>query len=196
MHSCMFLSLVDASLDGLHIYFVLVNASLLGVGWRGGLSSHIFTPAFWRIWHMPIFLGFLQGISHLGYFLALNSQLCPIWLFDLGLHSVLEVPFLSKCLQLFWRGFQSGQQFLSFLRNLASLSCLIYLGVSTIVSGSLAVWPFIWRRFCGIFFVSKTIWGTTLLRPSKSAPCLLFSSSRDEEGFGGPLPFSLAGFWG
>ena len=37
-----FLLPVDKSLDGLHIYLALVRAALLGVGWRGGFSSHIF----------------------------------------------------------------------------------------------------------------------------------------------------------
>ena len=40
MHSCMFLSTVDASLDGLHISLELASTALLGVGRRGGFSSH------------------------------------------------------------------------------------------------------------------------------------------------------------
>ena len=38
--------------------------------------------------------------------------------------------------------------------------------------------------------------GTASLRPGKSAPCLIFLSSRDGEGFGGLLPFSPAVFFG
>ena len=40
MHSWIFLSTFDASLDGLHIYLELASAALLGVGRQGGFSSH------------------------------------------------------------------------------------------------------------------------------------------------------------
>ena len=45
---------VDMYPDGLNIYFALVSVALLGVGWRGVLSPHKFTPALWRNWHLPI----------------------------------------------------------------------------------------------------------------------------------------------
>ena len=54
MYSCMFLSLVDVSPDGLHIYLALVSTALLGVGRQGVFSSHMFTPAIWIGWHLPI----------------------------------------------------------------------------------------------------------------------------------------------
>ena len=40
MHLCIYLSTVDASLDGIYISLELVSASLLGVGRWGGFSSH------------------------------------------------------------------------------------------------------------------------------------------------------------
>ena len=43
---------------------------------------------------------------------------------------------------------------------------------------------------------SKIIGGNASLRPGKYAPCLLFSSSRDGEGFGRLIPFSPTSFWG
>ena len=39
-------SLINASLDNLHIYLALVSAALLEVGQIGGFSSHKFTPTF------------------------------------------------------------------------------------------------------------------------------------------------------
>ena len=47
------LSPVDVSSGGLHIYLELISADILGVGWRGGFSSYMVTPAFWRIWNLP-----------------------------------------------------------------------------------------------------------------------------------------------
>ena len=43
MHPSVFHSRLTCHLDGLHIYLALVSAELLGVGWQGGFSSHIFT---------------------------------------------------------------------------------------------------------------------------------------------------------
>ena len=42
IRACMFLSLVNASLDSLHIYLALVSASFIRVGRRCMLSSHTF----------------------------------------------------------------------------------------------------------------------------------------------------------
>ena len=41
---------------------MLVIAAVLGVGRLDGISSHKFTSAFWRIWHMPI-VGFFLGLQ-------------------------------------------------------------------------------------------------------------------------------------
>ena len=53
---------------------------------------------------------FLKGVSqHLWYLLALDSQPCPIWTIAWGVLSVLEGPFIFRCLQSLRKGFQSGQ---------------------------------------------------------------------------------------
>ena len=51
-----FVSLVDVSSDGLHIHLALVRAALVEVDWRYAFSSHMFTPALWRGWNLPIWL--------------------------------------------------------------------------------------------------------------------------------------------
>ena len=43
-------------LESLHIYLALVSAELLGVGWRGGFSSHIFTD-------VSITVGYLTSLG-------------------------------------------------------------------------------------------------------------------------------------
>ena len=70
--------------DGLHIYLALFSEDLLGVGCWGGFSSHHYTPAFWRSWHMPIIDIFCSArciVKH-------PSLSEKYW----GLRSVLEVP--------------------------------------------------------------------------------------------------------
>ena len=101
------LSLVDTSSDGLNIYLALVCADLLGVGFWGGFSSHMFTPNFWHVCNMLIGCFVLQCIPHLGYLLMLASHPYPIWKLYWGLRSVLEGIF---CLRRFWRGFQGCQR--------------------------------------------------------------------------------------
>ena len=88
----------------------LASEALLGVGCQGGFSYHMF-PAFYHGWISAQF-GCLvvQGITHLGCFLALTSQPYPIWTFSWGLHYFLEGTFVSQCLRRFWRGFQSCYQ--------------------------------------------------------------------------------------
>ena len=50
MNLCIFLSTVDASLDGLHISLGFASAAFLGVGRRGGFSSHsVYTRLMERI---------------------------------------------------------------------------------------------------------------------------------------------------
>ena len=65
----MFLSPFDVSLDGLYISIALVSADLIGVGWWGGFSSHIFTPYLWGFWYIPIgLLFFTRYVSKTLYF--------------------------------------------------------------------------------------------------------------------------------
>ena len=74
------LSTVNAYSDGLNIYLALVSVALLGVGSRGGFSSHKFSPALWFGWHLPIgfFIFKWYIFQHLGYFLSLDSHPYPI----------------------------------------------------------------------------------------------------------------------
>ena len=48
------LSLVDGSSDGLHIFLALVRTTFIRVGWQGGFSSNIFTPALLSGWNLTI----------------------------------------------------------------------------------------------------------------------------------------------
>ena len=74
MHLCMFLSAVDASAYGLYIYLALVSAALLGVGQRGGFSPHIFTPALWCRWNIPIWFFFKVYYKNLGFLEKLEES--------------------------------------------------------------------------------------------------------------------------
>ena len=62
LHLRIFLSPVDASLDGLYIYLVLLSVALIGVGWRGGFSYHMFTPTLWRGCHLTIRFFFYKDL--------------------------------------------------------------------------------------------------------------------------------------
>ena len=90
-----FLSLVDASSDGLHFYIALVNVTLLMVGRKGGFNCHKFYTrllAQLAYTHWVVFV--LQGISqHLVYFRALASKPCPIQTASWGIYSILEGSF-------------------------------------------------------------------------------------------------------
>ena len=62
MQLCMFLSTVDASLNGLHISLGLASEELLGVSWWGGLSYHsVYTRLMERLQYYHWFFLCLQG---------------------------------------------------------------------------------------------------------------------------------------
>ena len=85
----------------------------------------MFTPAFWNGWNMPIWLFFiLQVTPHLEYFIALASQPCTIWTFNLGIRSVLEGNFIYQCIKRLWRGFRSGHKFFPIVPARSGLSIL------------------------------------------------------------------------
>ena len=204
-----FLSLVEASSYGLHPYLAPVSTALLRVGRQGIYSSLMFTPAFWRGWHMPIEFCFKRCIS-------------PPWVFSCAgfscvsdLDNLLRVPLRS------WGsfGFSTSSMFLegvpkflafffqSFPRELACLSCPVSLGIFAIFSGSLTVWLLACQHFfCYIcclkvlnFLGGSPNFSEGLLRncewyPGKSDPCLLFPLSCDVEGFGGLIPLHPTGF--
>ena len=95
MHSCMFLSPFNASSDSLHISLTFASATLLGVGRRGRFSSHIFTPAFWSYWYLPI--GFVLFYKVHSIQLGLLEK--TWWIF-----SVLEGSPFNFCCPTFSRG--------------------------------------------------------------------------------------------
>ena len=99
---------VYASLGGPHICLALVSASLLGVGWRGGFSPHIFTPALWRIWHMLIWLFCFTSYSTACIFDC--DDFSSVSDMDIDLMSPLRswVYFSFSMSPPFLRGFQSG----------------------------------------------------------------------------------------
>ena len=91
------LSPAGVSLDILHIYLAILSAALFGVGHRGGFSSHIFTPASWRGWHMPIEL------------FCFTSFIPTTWIFSCtnfsvvsNMDSILMVPLRSWGFFDFW----------------------------------------------------------------------------------------------
>ena len=92
MRSCIFLSMDDASSDSIHISPVLVSTALIEVGWQGSFSTHMFTPALWCGWDMPI--GFVLFYKVYYKHLGLSAK---TW----GLRSILGgSPFNFFCLAL------------------------------------------------------------------------------------------------
>ena len=124
-----FQSLV-VTLLGRTAYFdpALASAALLGVVWRGRFYSRKFYSfplerLIYSHWCLV-----LQGLSkHLGYFLLLDYQLCPIWTFNWGVHSNIDGPFIFWCLWHFWRKLQSGQQIFSIASARSGVSVPSYL---------------------------------------------------------------------
>ena len=76
-------------------YSLLVSASLLGIGQRGGCSSRLFLQKLTR--SASAYSCFILQVVylHLGYFIYLDYHMCPIWTFTWGLLYVLEGPL--KC---------------------------------------------------------------------------------------------------
>ena len=164
MHPCMSLSPVNASSDGPHTFIALVRAALLVVGWWGGFSSHMFTPASWCIWHLPI--GFLRVYS---------KNLVPLektW----GLYSILKGShFNCLCPELSGGGSEVSGKISDHAYNVflkwgykdfgKIVGCfraswlhpylLISLGVSALFTGLSSVWLLIWWRFRGILLVPQ-----------------------------------------
>ena len=147
-----------------------------------------------------LLLGLFQ---HLGYLIVIDSQLCPIWTYSWGIRSVLEVSLICQCLRRFWKGFWSCRGIfpvvptwygLSFLSNFLGGICSYLQFFDRLISRMAAL---TWDLPCPSFPCddrgSKIIGGTASLHPGKSDPWLLFSFSRDGEGFGGILPFSPTG---
>ena len=105
---------------------------------EAGSSPIIFTPAFWRAWHLPIILF---------YFIFTRCIPTP-WIFDfyglsavpdlesLSRDSILRVLYMFQYLQRFWRRLQNCRQNWSPIYMWAAeVSPPILLGVSALVSG-------------------------------------------------------------
>ena len=89
-----FSSPVYTSLDSLHIYLEVFRVALLGVGRQGRFSSHMFTPALWCVWYLPI--GFFLTIfipNTLDFWIKLDDS-APL----------LRVPLSIFCLEIFGGG--------------------------------------------------------------------------------------------
>ena len=129
----MFLSIVNAFSDGIHIYLELVGAALLRVVVKVDPPPVKFTPALWRSWHMPIRLFiFTSLIPTPGIFSCAGFS----DMYDLD--SLLSDSFFRVLLRLnFSKVIGGGCEVFrkSFPRNLACMSCPIYSGMSNIVSG-------------------------------------------------------------
>ena len=113
MRLCMFLSTVDASLGRSTFIIICLSARpFLGLVGDEDDTPVSLQPTSGVAGIFPLGCLFLQGaFQHFGYFLALASHPCPIWIFTWGLCSVLEgSPFPYQCLRGFWRGFRSCRQ--------------------------------------------------------------------------------------
>ena len=130
------------------IFLALASVALLGFGWRGGFSSHKFTPALWR--------GCSMAIVVLFYKVCFNTlDICLHWLLSRVLYgnsleeSNIEGPFEIECFQRHRRGFWSCWQIFPVVTARAVLSVppnilgdLRY----ALVLGSSNVLPLIWRH--------------------------------------------------
>ena len=105
--------MVNEFLDGLHLYLELESATLIGVGRKGGLSSHIVPCVPITVGYLP-YLGFLflQGcVSNILDFCRNIEESAPF----------LRVPRSILVFKFFWRRLRSCRLISShckFLRNL------------------------------------------------------------------------------
>ena len=133
---------VNASSDGLHICLALVSAALLRVGRRGDLSFHIFTPAFWRVWHLIIV--FLMG--------CIRNTLA-FWQKPEDSAPFLRVTISIVLYDAFRRMLWCRQN------NFSHNSCVICIffpiqypwGCLLLSMGCLIIWSLVWKLSCGIF---------------------------------------------
>ena len=102
----------------------------------------MFTPALCCGWHLPG--GFFARCiaQHLGYFISLASQPCPIWAVSLGLYSVLEGPFDGLMSTTFSEGVLKWSVELAIISARAGLpDPPILSAVSAHFAGLLFFWP-------------------------------------------------------
>ena len=143
----------------------------------------------------------LQSVlQHLGYLIALDFQLFPIWTDSWWIRSVLKVPFYNRCFRHFLRGFRSGHQIYpivptqavlffnsNFLRGLRSYHLVFDRLTARIEAkfwGDIAC-PSVPCEYKGY----KIFRETALLLTGEFYP-----SSHDGEVLAGLIPFSLAEF--
>ena len=208
MHSCMFLSPVNASSDSLHIYLAIVSVALLGVGRQGGLSSHMFTPDFWSGRHMPIWLFCFTMYSTPWIFSCAGFSAVS----DLDIHLRVMFrswgPFDFSVFLAFSEGVLKLSENISVVPTRAGLSVLSDLlgglrschWVFNCLTPCLAA--FLWDIACplahgflgGSLKLSEGLLHNCEQHYGKYSTCLLFSLSCDGEGFNGLIPFSPAGF--
>ena len=134
---CVYLSTVEASSEGIHIYIALISVALLGVCQRGGLSSHMFyTCALLR-------LEYSHWVVY--FYMVYSNTLVICLLFIISRFRTGNLPEVSSLFLriLFFLNFSAifrggyevvSEYFQSFPHNLSSLSCMFSLGISTPVS--------------------------------------------------------------
>ena len=146
----------------IHIYYrLLVSATLLGVGWRGGSYSLLPPDKTGTVGFFPLLFIFTRCISTPWMLDFLASQPCPIWIFTWGLRSVDEVPLNFLMSLVFLEGvLKLSENFQLFPRKLDDLYHMIYSGVSNIISGS-DIYPIIsWQSLQDLFpLFSLLYWG-------------------------------------
>ena len=148
------LSPVNTSSNGLNIYLELISAALHSFGWRGGLSSYMFTLNFWRVWYIPIEYLDLQRCFPTPWIFA-----CPDFSSVSDLDSILRALLNYSGLFVVSEVFGGGSEvvckfFWSFPRNIARLSSPISTWVSYLVASFLNIWPLM-QHLCGISLVSQ-----------------------------------------
>ena len=164
-----------------------------------------FTSEFWSGWHLPIELFYFTKciVQHLGYFLLLDYQPCPIWTVSQGLRSFLEGPTSTFGVWCFWRRIQSCQiTWLQFLRDLYLRFYPELLSILSIVAGFLSsfnctvlsavYWIYLFKKglqsdWRDWFVIASDVLGSIL-------PDFYYLSPLMKKVLTGCLPFCLMGF--
>ena len=142
MRLCVYLSTVEASLEGLHIYLALISGALLSVGQIGGFSSHMvyicamvrLESSHWVVYFYKVYSNILGICLHCIISRVRSGNLPE------GSALFLRILFFLNFSAIFRGGYEVvSESFQSFPRNLSSLSRMLSLGISTLVSESSTV---------------------------------------------------------
>ena len=142
MFLCMFLSTVNASLDGLQFFMGLSAqpfSRLVGDMASPTICLHLSSDMAYIC--LIGCLCLLSVFQHLVYLLALASYPHILWTYSRGIRYFLEGPLLSICLQNFRRGFQSCQRICPIVPARSGLSVPY-----NIIRGTCLSCQFFWYR--------------------------------------------------